>query len=52
MSTKYISEEVKAEIAEIAEMLEKVPPETRATVKGIIIGAGLAEEAAGEKKSA
>lgn len=52
MSTVYMSETDKAEIAELAEMLKKVPPETRATVKGILIGAGLAEEAAKEKKFA
>ncbi len=52
MSTAYISDAEKAEVAEIAEMLKNVPPETRATVKGILIGAELAEEAAKEKKSA
>lgn len=51
MPATYIPDTEKAEIAEIAEMLKNVPQETRATIKGILIGAEITEQAAKETAS-
>lgn len=49
-NSKYISEKEKEELMEIVQMLEKAPQDTRATIKGFLLGAECVEQALKENK--